>query len=306
MHLNALNQQAPTMSLHKYLLISITTLLAAANTATAHADNFGQFETRLRYDSNLGNAKQPYVVGDSSLMTSFTFGKQHFIDDSNLNFSYAAKLSNESFNQLTGLSRSSVGVQVNAKNKFGIGPYAPTISLSLGLERHAFRDKERNATSHQIELKANKRLSESMSLWASVASEKNHADHQERVEYYFPGNTYETSNRIYKLNLDFTQSESNIWNISYTLRQGDVLVTTKADWKYNYAIAHAIRPDKSFGANRDIYRLDGSTQTLSTGLTRSIDANWSMNLNIQKHWTTIPGGVNYQRHGVSLSASYQF
>ena len=294
------------MSLHKHLFLSITTLLVAASSATALADNFVHFDTRLRYDSNLGNAKQPYTVGDSSLMTSFNFGKQHFVDDSNFNYSYSAKLSNESFNQLTGLSRSSAGVHINGKNKFGIGPYAPTVSLGFGIERQAFRDKERNASLHQIELKASKRLSESFNLWASVASEKNHADHQERVAYYFPGNTYETSNRIYKLNLDFTQSDSNIWNISYAMRRGDVLVTTKADLLYNYAIARAIRPDKSFGADRDVYRLNGSTQTLSTGLTRSIDANWSMNVNVQKNWTTIPGGVNYQRHGLSLSASYQF
>nr|WP_315476740.1 hypothetical protein [uncultured Undibacterium sp.] len=294
------------MSLNKQLFLSITTLVVAAHSATAQADNFAQFDTRLRYDSNLGNAKQPYIVGDSSLMTSFTFGKQHFIDDSNLNFSYAAKLSNESFNQLTGLSRSGAGLQFSGKNKFGLGPYAPSLSLGFGLERQAFRDKERNATMHQIELKASKRLSESFHLWASVASEKNHADHQERVGYNFPGTTFETSNRIYKLNLDFAQSESNILNISYAKRQGDVLVTTKADWNNNYTIARAIRPDKSFGANRNIYRLDGSTQTLSAGLTRSIDANWSLNVNLQKHWTTIPNGMNYQRHGITLSASYQF
>lgn len=294
------------MSLHKHLFLSIATLLVTASSAIAQADNFAQFDTRLRYDSNLGNAKRPYIVSDSSLMTSFTFGKQHFIDDSNLNFSYAAKLSNESFNQLTGLSRSSAGLQINGKQKFGIGPYSPSVSMGLGLERQAFRDKERNATLHQIELKASKRLSDSFNLWASVTTEKNHADHQERVEYYFPGNTFETSNRIYKLNLDFAQSGSSIWNLSYAMRQGDVLVTTKADLLYNYAIARAIRPDKSFGADRDIYRLNGSTQTISVGFTRSLDAHWSMNINLQKNWTSIPGGVNYQRDGLTLSASYQF
>ncbi|MFZ6801847.1 hypothetical protein [Undibacterium sp. Di24W] len=294
------------MSPHKHLFLSIATLLVAATTSTAHADGFAQFDTRLRYDSNLGNAKQPYIVGDSSLMTSFTIGKQHFIDDSNLNFSYAAKLSNESFNQLTGLSRTGAGLQISGKNKFGLGPYAPSLSLGFGLERQAFRDKERNGTLHQIELKASKRLSEVFNLWASLANEKNHADHQDRIEYNLPGTTFETSNRIYKLNLDFAQSESSIWNISYAVRQGDVLVTTKADWNSNYTIARAIHPDKSFGVNRNTYRLDGSTQTLSAGLTHSIDANWSVNLNLQKNWTTIPAGMNYQRHGLSLSASYQF
>jgi hypothetical protein len=294
------------MSPHRQLFLSIATLLIATTILPAHADSFAQFDTRLRYDSNLGNAKQPYIVGDNSLMTSFTFGKQHFIEGSNLNFSYAAKLSNESFNQLTGLSRFGAGLQFSAKNKFGLGPYAPSLSLGFGLERQAFRDKERNGTLHQIELKGSKRLSEVFNLSASVAIEKNHADHQERVQYNFPGTTFETSNRIYKLNLDFAQSKSSIWNISYAKRQGDVLVTTKADWNYNYAIARAIRPDKSFGENRNIYRLDGSTQILSAGLTHSIDAGWSVNLNLQKNWTTIPAGVNYQRHGVALSASYQF
>lgn len=294
------------MSLHKCGFFPIATFLLVASATTAQADNFAQFDTRLRYDSNLGNAKRPYIVGDSSLMTSFSVGQQHFIDDSNFNFSYAAKLSNESFNQLTGLSRSGAGLQINGKNKFGIGPYAPSVSLGFGLERQAFRDKERNATLHHIELKASKRLSANFNLWGSVATEKNHADHQERIEYYVPGTTFETSNRIYKLNLDFAQNESNIWNISYAMRRGDVLVTTKADVAYIYAIARAIRPDNSFGASRDIYRLDGSTQTLSAGLTHSIDSNWSVNVNLQKHWTTIPRGTNYQRHGLALSASYQF
>lgn len=294
------------MSLHKHLFLSVTNLLLIASPAMAQADNFAQFDTRLRYDSNLGNARRQYMVSDTSLMTSLTLGKQHFIDDSNFSFSYAAKLSNENFNQLTGLSHSGAGVQISGKNKFGIGPYAPSVSFGLGLERQAFRDRERNATSQQIELKVSKRLSERFSLWATAAIERNHADHQESVEYDIPGTTFETSNRVYKLNLDFAQSESNIWNLAYAMRQGDVLVTTRADSLYLYAMALAIRPDKSFGENRDVYRLDGNTQTLSTGFTRSINSNWSVNVNLQKHWTTVTGGVNYQRHGLTLSASYQF
>lgn len=288
------------------LLLSLTIALLAAKSATAQTENFAQFDAGLRYDSNLGNAKSPYMASDTSLMTSFSFGRQHFIDESNFSLSYAAKLSNESFNQLTGLSHSGAGLQLNAKNKFGIGPYAPIVNLGMSLERHAFRDTERNALWHQIELKVSKRLSEHIQVWASAAIEKNHADHQERVEYYVPGTTFETSNRVYKLNLDFAQSTSSIWNIAYAMRRGDVLVTTKADLAYNYAIARAIRPDNSFGADRDIYRLDGNTQTVSAGFTHSIDTHWSVNVNLQKNWTRIPRGANYQRHGLTFSASYQF
>ncbi|MBR7799704.1 hypothetical protein [Undibacterium fentianense] len=288
------------------LAIASACSIAAIYPAQSHAEDFAQLDTRLRYDSNLGNAKAPYIVSDSSWLTSLILGKQHFLGESNVNLSYAAKLSNESFNRLPGLSHTGAGIQISGKHKLGIGPYAPNFTLTAALERQAFRDQIRNATQHQIELKMGKRLSERLSVWAAMSSEKNHSDHQEKVEYYISGATYETSNRNYKLNLDFAQRENIIWNLSYSMRRGDVLVTTMADLDYNYDIARAIRPDPSFGPERDIYRLNGSTQTIATGITHSINTNWTLHMHLQKNWTIIPGGVNYQRHGFSMSASYQF
>jgi len=130
--------------------------------------------------------------------------------------------------------------------------------MSYGLQQYSQNDKDRKVQA--LELRVSKRLIDSLNVTARITGEIHHGNHNESVEEDHSGAVYEGRNRSLQLALDYTVWNDKILSLSYGIRRGDLIVTTIADSAAIYDVAKAIRPDPTFGPNRDVYRLDGEVR----------------------------------------------
>lgn len=272
----------------------------------AHADDFASFESRLHRDNNVGNSRVKYAVGDTSYSNSFNFGRVLATGEDPYLWTFAGKLSKDSYQRLEGLDRLEIAGNIDLKKKWGLGPYAPVFgaNLSYGLQQYAQNDKDRRVQG--LELRASKRLIDALNVTARIAAEIHHGNHNESVEENHSGAVYEGRNRSWQVAFDYTILNDKLITLSYGIRRGDLVVTTISDSAAIYDVAKAIHPDPSFGLDRDAYRLDGEVKTLGLGFTVPISTQWTLQLDGQQHDSKVSNGVTYSRRTYSLSARYQF
>ncbi len=272
----------------------------------AQADDFASFETRLHRDDNVGNSRARYAVGDTTFSSSLSFGRILALGDDPYLWTFGGKLSKDSYQKLDGLDKLDVTANIDLKKKWGLGPYAPIfgVNMSYGLQQYSQNDKDKKVQT--LELRASKRLIDSLNFTARIVGEIHHGNHNQSVEEGRSGAVYEGRNRSLQLVLDYTVWNDKLLSLSYGIRRGELIVTTIADSAAIYDVAKAIRPDPTFGPDRDVYRLNGEVKTRGLGFTMPITSQWALQLDGQQHDSKVSNGVSYSRRTYSLSARYQF
>jgi hypothetical protein len=270
------------------------------------ADTFLTFDSKLRTDNNIGNAESPYLISDNAWVNTLSAGQFFVLSEQDYLLTLQAKLKNEIYQRLHGLSNTTVGASAELKHKLGMGAYAPSISSNISLERFNYSRNDRSGWAQQVGMKLAKRISERSNLIASANFEGFHADHNEQVEADFAGNVFEKRSRLFALNWDYACTENTTLSLGVGVRKGDVNVTTIADYDELYAGAKAIRPDPSFGNERDVYRIRGNTQILSLGFDTQVTATWRLGAQIQRQFTYAEGDNRYYKNLFALTAQTHF
>ncbi len=284
--------------------IFISTLILQCQ--LAKADDFASFESQFKHDNNVGNSRVRYAVGDTVFTNTLNLGQRLSIGEDPYFLSFAGKLSGSSYNQLTGLGHRDVGFQFDLQKKWGLGPYAPIFGAQLAYERQLFQQTDRTQNIQRFELRASKRVLDSLNLSARWSSTQHHPSDNTSVEEDHPGNVYETRYRNWNFSADYTVFGDHTISLQYGHRNGDLVVTTIADSAAIYNVAKAIRPDPSFGPDRDAYRLEGTIKTWGLSYTLPITRQWNLQLDAQQHDSRVSNSVSYSRKVIGLAAHYQF
>lgn len=287
----------------------ICTLLATSSLtliSNAAADDFANFESRIKHDDNVGNSRVRYAVADTVVANTLRFGRIIDIGEDPYLLTFNGKINNQTYHRLDGLNQLAVGVGVDLKKKLGLGPYAPIVAANINFERQQFQQEDKNLNVQVLELRASKRVWDELNLSIHASTERRHAADNNSVKPGLSGAVYDGSNRQLSLNADYTCWANSILSLQYSIRRGDLVVSTITNSAAIINVAKAIRPDPAFGSDRDAYKVEGEIKSLGLSFTYPLTARWELQLDRQQHQSTVVNGVKYDRHAYSLAARYQF
>jgi len=274
----------------------------------AHAESFMNFETKLKHDDNLTNAKfSSDIVGDSLVSAVVNAGYYWQLSDYN-SLRAQADLAAEVYNTYHGLNNVSLGGTVFLKHKWGLGLYEPWTAVSLSAARLQYNQDVRDGWQYQAQISAGKRISEHWDLWADLALQKRTADKTTEVDPGVSGAAFDTFNTALKLDAIYAFDDKTFLTLGYQLRHGDVVSTTiqeapSGTWD---GIVKAVALDPTFGADAEAYTINGATQTFGVSINTAITTNVQLGLEYQRYITHGSGGINYYKSMPAVSFSYGF
>lgn len=157
------------------------------------------------------------------------------------------------YTQYGGLNQYSLGATASLKEKFGLGVYAPWVSLS-GSARHAdYQSAIRDSWFYNVGITLGKRLSEKWDVQLEYSYLRRLADRTpatfEYDEKYFSGAVFDQANHGLKLSAAYSCDDKTSLTASYAFRSGDAFSTNSMTDAIG-DIAKAAIPDRAFGANR--------------------------------------------------------
>ena len=284
-------------------LLAISSITLLTNAA---ADDFASFESRIKHDDNVGNSRVRYAVTDTVVTNTLRFGRTIDVGEDPYLLTFNGKLNNQTYHRLDGLNQLALGTGVDLKKKLGLGPYAPIVAANINFERQQFQQEDKNQSVQVLELRASKRVWDALNLSIHASTERRHAADNNSVKPGFSGAVYDGSNRQLSLSADYTWWANSILSLQYSIRRGDLVVSTITDSAAIIHVAKAIRPDPAFGSDREAYKVEGEIKSLGLSFTYPISSQWDVRIDRQQHQSTVVNGVKYDRHAYSFNVRYQF
>jgi len=204
-------------------LVSI--VLGSAVVAPAQANTFADLRVGIAQEDNVSKGiRGADIHDDSYFLLEGGVGKFLQIrpgQSVTLGVSAAA----QRYYEMAGFDVDIIGAQAAYNHKFGLGAYAPTVALALGLSQQARRGRERDRQLHDLTLSYNKRLSPAWGVYAAVMHEWSEGtkDGFRAVANTYPWWAWNVGDDIF----DFTQS-SFLASADYTFVNGSTLTMATA------------------------------------------------------------------------------
>lgn len=218
------------------------------------------------------------------------------------------------YTQFGGLNQYSLGGTASLKEKFGLGAYAPWMSLFASARHADYQSAIRDSWFYNAGIILGKRLNEKWDVRLEYSYLRREADRTpatfEYDEKYFSGAVFDQATHGLKLSAAYAYDAKTAFTASYAFRSGDAFSTnSQANDRLTDAIADvatALTPDSVFGANQVVYKIPASTHSFALGASRAIGAHSSVNLGYEHHWTAGAGGLTYHVNVVELSFLYGY
>ena len=159
---------------------SLFVMLWALQALTASADLIDQAGLELRLDDNLARAELDRdITSDTSITATATGGTRYQVGDSDrlkLSFELAATAQR----RYVGLNNVSAQLTVSHQHRFGLGAYAPELTLSASAGRLQYRDSARTGWLYAANAALHKRFSPRLDMQLSYGFQMRRADDDER------------------------------------------------------------------------------------------------------------------------------
>ena len=267
----------------------ITPLLASA------AGLAPSLTTTAVWESNVSNADRASdIIGAFQLRAELASTHRISLgrDDSLL---IGGRLAAEASPRFTDLGRAEFGPTLAWAHKFGLGPFAPVVSVELAAGGVAARDSRRSGLAGSAALAWRQRLDESTRF--SVTYER--ARHDARATLF--DRTGEEGS------LGVTRDLASDWSLNATVRyrRGDVLAFATPPRADLVALAKIRELNSAFGRPLIAYSLDAHTLGGALALNRTLGAATTLTLGYEYRGTTRQP-VRYVNHLVSVALTRQF
>jgi hypothetical protein len=299
------------------LLISI--VLASAVAVPVQANTFADLRVGIAQEDNvskgIGGAD---IHDDSYFLLEGGVGKLLQIrpgQSVTLGVSAAA----QRYYEMAGFDADIIGAQAAYNNKFGLGAYAPTVSLALGLSQEARRGRERDRRLHDLTLSYSKRLSPVWSVYAAVMHEWSEGtkDGFRAAANTYPWWAWNVGDDIF----DFTQS-SFLASADYTFVNGSTL-TASYSFTDGHSVASGLVPndplmaissaiafdpafEPSWGSSQATYLITSDTHVYALDWSLALWSNSALDFGYEYRDIQAPSSTSYtgSRMGVTLSWAY--
>lgn len=271
---------------------------ALAVSCGAHAQWSRQFEAGLVHDTNLSRAQNAEdQIKDTALVARAALTRAFPIADyADGTVGVDARLTR--YTRSHGASFASLGANVSARRKLGLGLTAPWIAVGGSAAYEDAREDIRDAMRYAVSLSAGKRFTPDLDGSAGFAYDrrvqrKGYVEEDEDLPGY-SGKPFSLQGRSIFGRLNYALGERAGLIGAAALRRGDVVSSTRR----NFAIftgSNAIADDPALGADFIAYRLSGaSTRSLTGGISWSLATRTALEATLTKDDTTVRGGLDYR------------
>lgn len=283
--------------------------LAGSLSTPAAADRIADGDLHFFFDDNLSRALAVSdKKADFGLAAAASAGQFLQLTDST-SLTVTGDFLTDVYSQYGGLNQYSLGASAALKKKWGLGAYAPWMSLS-GWARHAdYQSAIRDSWFYGAGVALGKRFSEKWDVRWEYTYLQRWADRTPAPfgydEQIFSGAVFDQVNHGFKLSTTYAYDDTTALTASYAFRTGDAF-SSNAMTDAIADVAKAATPDGVFGANLVAYKLPADTQSFALAASRAIGSHSSVNLGYQHHWTTASQGLAYHVNVVELSLLHTF
>ncbi|MCB1954988.1 MAG: hypothetical protein KDG55_04895 [Rhodocyclaceae bacterium] len=285
----------------RYLL-----LLAGLHAASAPAALLDQAGLELRLDDNLARAElERDITGDVALAASAVGSAGYQLGDSD-RLKLSVDLSATAYRRYVGLDMASLRLTASHRHKFGLGAYAPALSLSASVARQEFRDSARTGWHYELDAALSRRISPRLELQLGYGFQMRRADDEDpRVVPFIAANVFDTSSRHLRIRANALITPRYLVSAGYAIHKGDIISTTLRNLPI-FLASDAIAADPTFGPERFAYTLTAMTHDVQLSISRLIDDTASMSLGYQFIDSRAEGGIRYRANLVRASYLRQF
>lgn len=271
---------------------------ALAICCSAHAQWTPQFELGVVHDTNLSRAQNPEdQIKDTALVARAALARPFPVGDyADATLGVDVRLTR--YTKSHGASFASLGANVGARRKLGLGLTAPWIAVDGSAAYEDAREDIRDAMRYALSLKAGKRFTPDLDGSAGFAYDrrvqrKGYVEEDEDLAGY-SGKPFSLQGRSLFARLNYALGERAGLIGAAALRHGDVVSSTRR----NFAIftgSNAIADDPALGADFIAYRLSGAnTRSLTGGISWSLASRTAFEATLTKDDTTVRGGLDYR------------
>ncbi len=288
-------------------------------TAPAQANSFADLRVGMASEDNVSRGiRGDDVYEDSYLLLEGGVGKFLQIrpgQSVTLGVSAAA----QRFYEMAGFDVDIVGAQAAYNHKFGLGAYAPTVSLALGLSQEARRGRARDRQLHDLSLSFSKRLSPAWGVYAAVMHEwgEGTKDGFRATSSAYPWWNWNLGDDIF----DFTQSSflasadytfvnGSTLTASYTFTDGHSVSSGLVPNERLMQISSAIAVDPAFdpiwGRTQAAYQIKSDTHVYALDWSLALGSDSALDFAYEYRDIQAPASTSYSgsRVGVTLSWAY--
>lgn len=281
-------------------------VLGGMHAIPAAAAAIEQVGVELRLDDNLARAELDRdITSDVVLAASAAGGAGVQLgDDDRLKLSL--ELSASAYRRYDGLDTASLRLTASHRHKFGLGAYAPALTLSAAVARQVFRDSARTGWHYALDAALSRRLSPRLELQFGYGFQMQRADDEgPRVLPGIAANVFDTSSRHFRLRVNGLLTPHTVIAAGYAVHKGDIVSTTLRNLPI-FLASDAIAPDPAFGPERFAYTLTAMTRDAQLSISRLIDTDASLTLGYQSIDSRAEGGIRYRANLLRAAYLRQF
>lgn len=282
-------KQAPTTLA---ALLAILVLLPAAARGAGAAFGFDRSALELTWDDNLSNSDRDSdrVDGLMTVLVAEGSDRKSLANDNSL--ALAVRFKFETAWDYRKLALGTLGWKLSGDHKFGVGPFAPIVGATVGLDALGAGEKARTGLDGLADVHAHFRFSNTtvVELREEFTRRGAHND-------VFDGSAHESI-------LVLTQDAGECWQFTATarVRQGDIVSYALPPRPDLLAEAGAVTSLDTFGAARTAYSLNARSVTGALAVAYRMDSGLTFSAGYENR-DTRRGAIKYDNNRWLLSAS---
>lgn len=286
-------------------------------------DNFYTSEFSIKRDSNFALATDEKHSKDDVLASLFYEygGYQNIAVGHNL--SYSASFEKVKYGKYDQWDYSEIGAQLNYRHKYGLGEYAPALTVNTSIKNHNAKTSVRDRWIYKLDLGIDKRYSNRWSIGSSLGYEVQNGKESEAsrigvsgplpipssMEPMLDNDVFDFSNVEFKLFSDYAITENNYLDLAYIYRDGQVASLGRTDEAVTtYALAAADDPTFSskngVASGLFVYRIKAQSHLMSLAWNHILSDRASVRLSLDYQNTKAAGPLKYDRNILSLAYIY--
>lgn len=282
--------------MHRPLIASIRGLAAVLMLGAAcrvdAGDLFYGVEAGLFSDNNVSRAPPGAdVLGDSGLNADATLGATYALGEHDT-LSLSGNLRAAQFQRFHALDVVALGGTLSYQTKFGLGAYAPRVSVNGFLAAESYGNSVRNGRRSRLSLELGRRLSAQWNVSGGFAADRFDASEVTPALARISRDAFSIQGRSLFARAEYAWSERWLGYVGMSTRRGDVVSSTRRDPEI-FEYSSAVVGDPAFGPDYVAYKLAGRTGGASLGASLALSRQASLNIGLTREITRSEGGLEY-------------
>ena len=285
----------------QHLLFALAALAASAASADIGVDA----GANVVHDSNVSRSMASEGPQADTSVAGFAAARAYFAPTAADGVTLSLGAGGERFERYHGLDNGWLSAGAAYRRKFDLGYEAPWLRAEALAEYHGYDVDLRSGPRLTSRVEFGQRFGERVSARAGAYYDERWSSHGSAAYPGVADNVYDLRGRGVYAGASVAFGDAVTLGANAGLRRGDV-VSTASEWSPILGVASAVSEDPTFGNERYVYRLSGTTRNADVTLSYALGDRASINLSISGARTGVAQGYAYRSHATSIVWLYRY